>query len=133
MNAGDILYTYVYLDPANLPTEVMLEFNDGYWEHRAYWGANNINNGVAGTASRRTVGTLPAAGQWVKLEVSASQLGLEGTIVRGVSFSLFGGRASFDAMGKRTAGSTTVTNPPVTVTNQPSTGTDVDPHGRAVG
>ncbi|MDB6032281.1 MAG: hypothetical protein JWM16_2619, partial [Verrucomicrobiales bacterium] len=125
VNAGDILYTYVYLDSANPPTEVMLEFNDGTWEHRAYWGANSINNGVAGTASRRYIGNLPAAGQWVKLEVSASQLGLEGSVLRGMSFSLYNGRATFDATGKSAAGSTPVVNPPVTSTNQPSTGTNV--------
>ncbi|MBZ5626105.1 MAG: hypothetical protein LAQ69_46580, partial [Acidobacteriia bacterium] len=37
---GDTLFAYVYLDPANPPSEVMLEFYDGSWEHRAYWGAN---------------------------------------------------------------------------------------------
>ena len=73
-----------------------------------------------GTASRRYMGALPAAGQWVRLEVAASQLGLEGSVLRGASFSLFGGRATFDAMGKATAGSGTVTNPPITTpTNTP--------------
>jgi hypothetical protein len=124
VNSADVLSTYVYLDPANPPAEVMLEFNNGTWEHRAYWGANSINNGVNGTASRRYIGTLPAAGQWTRLEVSASQLGLEGTALKGMSFSLFDGRATFDAMGKGVAGTTTVTNPPVTTTNQPSTGTN---------
>ena len=51
-----------------LPTEVMLEWNDGTWNHRAYWGANNITNGTDGTASRHYMGPLPAAGQWVPLD-----------------------------------------------------------------
>ena len=38
---GDTLFAYVYLDPANPPSEVMLQWNDGSWEHRAYWGANS--------------------------------------------------------------------------------------------
>ena len=43
---SDTLYTYVYLDPANPPTEVMLQWHDGgSWEHRAYWGANSIGVG----------------------------------------------------------------------------------------
>src|SRR2546427_5543815 len=49
---GDTLFAYVYLDPANPPSEVMLQWNDGTWEHRAYWGANLItysNWGVDGT------------------------------------------------------------------------------------
>jgi len=39
---GEVLYAYVYLDPANLPTEIMVQWNNGTWEHRAYWGANSI-------------------------------------------------------------------------------------------
>src|SRR4051812_6073749 len=75
---GDVLFAYVYLDPANLPSEIMLSWNAiapsgsgnsvvGTWEHRAYWGTNAINYGVDGTASRHAMGALPAAGQWVRL------------------------------------------------------------------
>src|SRR5690349_15043603 len=43
VNTGDTLYTYVYLDPANPPQEVMFEWFDGSsWAHAAYWGANLI-------------------------------------------------------------------------------------------
>ncbi|HLP75478.1 MAG TPA: glycoside hydrolase family 9 protein, partial [Candidatus Paceibacterota bacterium] len=107
VNSGDVLFAYVYLDPANPPGEVMLEWNDGTWEHRAYWGGNNISNGTDGTVSRRYVGALPAAGQWARLEVPASQVGLEGSTLRAMSFTLFDGRASWDKAGKSTAGSTT--------------------------
>src|SRR5437899_11670607 len=42
IGAGDSLFAYVYLDPNNPPSEIMLQWNDGSsWEHRAYWGANN--------------------------------------------------------------------------------------------
>ena len=54
--AGEALFTYVYIDPANPPTEIMLNWFDGGWEHRAYWGANTLNYGTDGTASRRYVG-----------------------------------------------------------------------------
>ena len=57
---GDSLFTYVYLDPVNPPTEVMLQWNDGTWEHRAYWGANQIALGTNGTASLRFMGPRPA-------------------------------------------------------------------------
>src|SRR6185437_11064798 len=63
---GDALYTWVYVDPANVPSELMLQWNDGNgWEHRAYWGANTINMGTDGTASRHYMGAIPTAGQWV--------------------------------------------------------------------
>src|SRR5678815_4364847 len=36
VNTGDTISTYVYLDPANPPTEIMLSWNttSGDWEHR---------------------------------------------------------------------------------------------------
>jgi hypothetical protein len=97
---GDTLFAYVYLDPANPPSEVMLQWYDGGWGHRAYWGANLIGYGTNGTASRRYVGPLPAAGQWVRLAVPASQVGLEGHTLSGMAYTLYGGRATWDYAGK---------------------------------
>ncbi|HZY07346.1 MAG TPA: VCBS repeat-containing protein, partial [Ilumatobacteraceae bacterium] len=105
---GDTLFAYVYLDPANPPSEVMLQWNDGSWEHRAYWGSNQLTAwGVDGTASRRYMGVLPPLGQWVKLSVPAASVGLEGRTLSGMAFTLFGGRATFDYAGKTSAGATT--------------------------
>ena len=96
---GDTLFTYVYLDPANPPSEVMLQWNDGSWEHRAYWGANLIGWGADGTPGRRYMGPLPAVGQWVRLEVPAVQVGLEGSTLNGMAFTLYDGRATWDKAG----------------------------------
>ncbi len=101
VGAGDRLFTWVYLDPASTPSEVMLQWNEnGSWEHRAYWGANRIGWGVDGTQSRRYMGSAPPAGQWVRLEVEASAVGLEGKTLNGMAFTLYGGRASWDKAGK---------------------------------
>ncbi|HEY3353694.1 MAG TPA: LamG-like jellyroll fold domain-containing protein [Polyangia bacterium] len=97
---GDALFAWVYLDPANVPQEVMLQFNDGSWEHRAYWGANSIGWGADGTSARRYMGPLPAPGQWVRLRVPASLVGLEGHTLNGMAFTLSGGRATWDRAGK---------------------------------
>ena len=102
INPGDFVFAYVYLDPANPPSEVMLQWNDGTWEHRAYWGANNVDYGVDGTTSRFFAGPLPAAGQWARLEVRASQVGLEGSTLKGLAFAVSDGRATWDAAGKST-------------------------------
>src|SRR5206468_817681 len=56
---GESLFSYVYLDPINPPSEVMLQWNDGSWEHRAYWGANLIPWGADGTVARHYMGSLP--------------------------------------------------------------------------
>ncbi|MCP9494183.1 MAG: hypothetical protein MSG64_06985 [Pyrinomonadaceae bacterium MAG19_C2-C3] len=100
INKGDVLVAYVYLDPQNLPSEIMLQWNNGDWEHRAYWGANNIMWGTDSTASRRYMGELPAAGQWVRLEVPAVQVGLEGSTLNGAAYTLYDGRAAWDHAGK---------------------------------
>jgi RHS repeat-associated protein len=101
VSVGEKLFTWVYLDPANIPSEVMLQWHEnGSWEHRAYWGANKIVWGVDETASRRYMGPLPQAGGWVKLEIPASAVGLEGKIVNGMAFTLYGGRAAWDKAGK---------------------------------
>jgi hypothetical protein len=96
----DILFAYVYLDPKDIPYEVMLQWNDGTWEHRAYWGANVIDWGVDGTASRRYMGPITIEGQWIRLEVPASLVELEGRMLNGMAFTLFGGRATWDRVGK---------------------------------
>jgi len=101
-NTGDKMIAYVYLDPTNPPTEIMLQWNSDSlgWNHRAYWGANNIAWGTDGTQSRRFMGALPATGTWVRLEVPASQVGLESQSVNGMAFTLYDGKATWDYGGK---------------------------------
>jgi hypothetical protein len=120
VNSGETLVTYVYLDPANPPAEIMLSWFADSWEHRAYWGANNISYGTDNTASRHPMGALPAAGQWVRLEIPASAVGLDGATVTGMSFSEYNGRATWDASG--TASALPASNStPTTSTPSPST------------
>lgn len=98
--SGDRLFTYVYLDPANPPSEILLQWYNGSWAHRAYWGANQIGWGESGTASRYYMGQTPPAGLWVRLQVPASFVGLEGQTLSGMSFVLYNGRATWDRSGK---------------------------------
>ncbi len=100
VNAGDTLFVYVFLDPANPPRELMLTWLADDWEHRAYWGENLLNEGLDGTAGRRAVGPLPPTGRWVRLEIPAEYVGLENKRVTGMGFTLFDGRATWDRSGK---------------------------------
>jgi hypothetical protein len=97
---GERLYAYVNLDPLNPPTTVMLQWNDGTWEHRAFWGSDSIPWGSTGTASRRPIGPLPTLGQWARLEVPAALVDLEGKTINGMAFTLNDGRATWDMAGK---------------------------------
>jgi hypothetical protein len=104
VDSGDRLYGYVHIDPANRPSEIMLQWHSGgSWEHRAYWGTNLINLGTDGSASRRSMGALPQAGGWVRLEVPADAVGLAGATIDGMSFTQFDGRATWDQTGKTSA------------------------------
>src|SRR5260370_3320433 len=89
----------------------MLSWNDGTWEHRAYWGSDLISyGGASGTPGHRYMGPLPAAGRWVRLEVPASQGALQGSTVNAMSFSQYNGPAAGDPAGKATINATN--NPP---------------------
>ena len=102
VGTGDVLYAYVYIDGNVTPQQIMLQWFDGNnWEHRAYWGQNLIGWGVDGTASRRYMGAIPPATGWVRLEVPASLVGLEGVTITGMAFTLAGGHAWWDRAGVR--------------------------------
>ncbi|MBA5865020.1 MAG: hypothetical protein GDA65_20270 [Nitrospira sp. CR1.1] len=101
VSVGDRLFAHIYLDPARMPRQVMLQWNDGTWEHRAYWGENLIPWGADNTVSRQYMGPLPPPGRWVRLEVPAATVGVEGRIVNGMAFTLFDGMATWDRSGKR--------------------------------
>ncbi|MBC7338101.1 MAG: hypothetical protein H5U01_17760, partial [Clostridia bacterium] len=97
---GDKLFVHVYLDPKNPPREIMLQWNDGTWEHRAFWGEDLIEWGQSGSPSRKRIGDLPTAGQWVRLEVPAKDVGLDaGKQINGWAFTQFGGTVYWDAAG----------------------------------
>jgi RHS repeat-associated protein len=114
---GDKLVAYVLLDPCAPPQEVMLQFEEsGGWEHRGYWGQDLIGYGVNGTNSRRRIGDLPVAGQWVRLEIAAADIGLEGVAIKGFGIQTWKGIAWVDRIGISPAGSSALRNqPPVLV------------------
>ncbi|HEX3718990.1 MAG TPA: glycoside hydrolase family 9 protein [Verrucomicrobiae bacterium] len=126
VNAGDTLFTAVYIDPANVPSEIMLQWNDstGSWAHRAYWGNYLITYGANGSAGSYYMGPMPAAGQWTLLQVPANDVGLGGTTLGGMAFSEFNGRATWDFSGDATSITTNETSGVSTNTPTGPTGTN---------
>jgi hypothetical protein len=97
---GDKLFAYCYLDPANPPKTVMLQWNDGSWEHRAFWGDDVIPFGAGDVPGHRKLGPLPEAGKWVRLEVNAAHVGLPaGKVLNGWAFTQFDGTVFWDKAG----------------------------------
>ena len=100
IGAGDRLFAWVWLNPDDPPQTIMLQFNDGSWSHRAFWGKDTIAWGTAGNADHRHLGDLPEAGKWVRLEVAAEHVGLAaGAELNGWAFTQFGGEVWWDTAG----------------------------------
>lgn len=102
VNADDILYAYVYLDPNDPPRSIMLQWKEGdSWGHRAYWGEDVSNKDGAEGPAKHAMGALPEPGKWVRLEVPALdvKLGRAGQQVSGISIIQAGGTAYWDKAG----------------------------------
>lgn len=100
---GDKIAVYVLINPCAPPREIMLQFlntTDSNWDHRPFWGENLIWPTVPQGPARQPMGPLPPAGQWVRLEVPASSVGLEGKTIHGMAFTLWDGQAWFDRVSK---------------------------------
>ena len=95
------LFAQVFLDPADPPKTVMLQFNREGWEHRAMWGdPDTIPWGEKGQPSRVLVGPLPQSGAWVHLEVPAEKVGLRaGDRIKGFACTQSGGSVTWDRVG----------------------------------
>ncbi len=107
---GDTLTTYVYIPSGLAPYMIMLQWKSaGSWEHRAYWSATSVMGnvfpyGTLNTASKRRIGGIPSTrGAWVKLEVPASSVGLEGQVIDGMAYTQLGGTLYWDRSGVRAA------------------------------
>src|SRR5207342_2389609 len=100
VGGGNQLFAYVYVDRENPPTQIMLRWNDGTWDHRAYWGPSRIPFGNDGTVSRLQISAeIPEPGRWVRLEVPTSDVGLGAHPITGMAFTLFDGRVAWGAAG----------------------------------
>ena len=96
----DVLFAMVFLDPDNPPDEIMLQWQTTEWLSPAYWGANLLAGEEHGTSPRRYMGPLPASGEWIRLSVPAREAGVGiNTPIHGMSFTLSGGRATWDYAG----------------------------------
>ncbi len=100
VGGNDRLFAYVYLDPQDPPETVQLQFNDGSWEHRAFWGADKAHGAGRNNASNLRLGDLPKTGEWVRLEVPAAAVGLkDGSKLNGWAFTQFKGTVHWDQAG----------------------------------
>jgi hypothetical protein len=98
---GAEFFVNVFIDSADVPKAIMLQFHKDGWKHRAVWGDYDaIQFGKAGTTERVHMGDLPDTGKWTRLEVDAEKLGLKpGDLITGLAYTQFGGTVFWDQAG----------------------------------
>lgn len=98
---GGKIFAHCYLDPANPPEAIMVQFHTDGWRHRAIWGQDaRIPFGRLGTTEKVAMGGLPQTARWVRLEVDPSVLGLKaGMKITGFAFTQSGGTVFWDKLG----------------------------------
>ncbi|MCP5558329.1 MAG: PSD1 domain-containing protein [Verrucomicrobiaceae bacterium] len=99
--SGGKVFVSCYLDPANPPRAVMIQFHSDGWKHRAIWGEESaIAFGKSGTAEKVHMGPLPKVGEWARLEIDAVKMGLKPTTkITGFAFTQCDGTVTWDRLG----------------------------------
>ena len=95
-----VFFAHVWLDPKNPPKTVQLQFNDGSWNHRARWGEDRGHGAGGKGPANFHAGDLPKTGEWVRLEVTAKDVGIKpGAKLNGWAFTQFDGTVYYDNAG----------------------------------
>ncbi|HEU4889508.1 MAG TPA: hypothetical protein VFV49_16605 [Thermoanaerobaculia bacterium] len=127
---SDHLVAYVLVDPCNPPRQLLFTWYQGATERRASFGESRIE---ATTASVH-MGALPAGGEWVRLEMLASALGIStaGTVT-GLRLSIDGGDAWVDRIGTNACSLPPAVPAPQTLPGEQVWFDDAIPAGAVVG
>ncbi|MFP5247745.1 MAG: hypothetical protein ACLGH0_13720, partial [Thermoanaerobaculia bacterium] len=99
VTTADNLSLYALINPCNPPRQILGTWTDGTaaGTRRASWGESRIGS-TADTQTR--IGAIPAGGEWVRLDALAKTLGIAAnTNITGLTISVDGGEAWFDAAG----------------------------------
>ncbi|HEY6138900.1 MAG TPA: hypothetical protein VI670_14160 [Thermoanaerobaculia bacterium] len=97
VNPSEAMVSYLLVSVCAAPREIVLGWHTtgGSWV-KAYYGQSLIG-GEAGMVS---LGAVPAGGQWLRVQVPASQLGIVGATVDGFDVQTYDGQSWVDRVGK---------------------------------
>ncbi len=114
------IFAHVFLTADNLPQSIMLQFFKNGWLHRAVWGDYDVIPwGTPNTTEKVSMGPLPEAGKWVRLEIPVEKIGLHpGDLLTGFATTQFGGTVS----GTRSVSSARAIRPTILNTRLPPGG-----------
>jgi IPT/TIG domain-containing protein len=93
--AGDLLSVWAQYSYCEPPREIIIGSGSNY----AYWGEDLMYTGEPG-ATFTFMGPVPRAGDWRRLEIPASALGLVSGTVTSLSFGAYDGQVWFDRVSR---------------------------------
>ena len=101
---GAALFAHVWIDPKDPPRVIQLKFGrtdrPGKLEHTVAWGDLQAFGEPPPAPTPRRLGDLPPAGRWVRLQVSAADLGIEqGAPLSEMAFVQVDGTVYYDKVG----------------------------------
>jgi len=99
--ADATIFAHVFLSADSLPQTIMLQFYKNGWLHRALWGDYGVIPwGAPNTTEKVSMGPMPEAGRWVRLEIPVGKIGLQaGDLLTGFAVTQFGGTVLWDKIG----------------------------------
>ncbi len=99
--ADATIFAHVFLEPENLPQTIMVQFYKNGWLHRAVWGDYDVIPwGAPNTTEKVSMGSMPEAGKWIRLEIPVAKIGLQtGDQLTGFATTQFGGTVLWDKIG----------------------------------
>ena len=97
---GYLLEQYVYLDPKNVPSGIMLTFRFEADDREGEIGVYREGEEEVFVFNEDEPviydGTLPEPGKWEKWTIDPVDLDLNGAKITGISFAVYGGKANWD-------------------------------------
>ncbi len=101
---GDQLFAWVWIDPKDPPRVIQLKFGGeappGTFAHSVFWGDLQALGEPPPSPTPQRMGNLPAAGQWVRLQIPAERMGIKpGTELRQMAFLQVDGTVYYDRVG----------------------------------
>lgn len=94
---------WIHVDDLHPPQAVMLELETSEGRRRFGWGdVAQLGRGAFADRNNVRIDDMPTAGEWSKLTIDASHLGLKpGALVNAFTLAQFGGACSWDALAVR--------------------------------
>ena len=106
LQIGESVVAYFRVNACARPQEIGLWWDTNGGSANVYWGQKLLGG------EQRSMGPVPTTGEWVRVEIPLSQLGLEQRTLTRIRLVHYGGQVWFDHLGKTGAACVESLQPP---------------------